>query len=73
MKTQLDITDQIEFVKTAAATKMFWDGVKTYGTKEHALRAYDSRTIDEAIEMLKNAVRYSVFKRDGEVVVEVTQ
>lgn len=70
MKTNMTLADKIESAKTAAATKMFWAGVKTYGSKGHALRAYDSQTVEEAIEMLKNAVRYSIYKLNGEVIVQ---
>mgnify|MGYP001612919409 CR=1 FL=1 len=69
MKTNMTLADKIESVKTAAATKLFWACVETYGSKGQALRAYDSQTVEEAIEMLKNAVRYSIYKLNGEVVV----
>jgi hypothetical protein len=69
MNTNLTLADKIESVKTTTATKMFWAGVNTYGSKAQALRAYDSQTVEEAIEMLKNAVRYSICKLNGEVVV----
>lgn len=66
----MTLQDKIEFVKTSEATRMFWDGVKTYGNKGNALRAYDSKSELEAIEMLKNAVKYSIFKLNGEVIVQ---
>jgi sulfur carrier protein ThiS len=62
--------EKIESVKTAIATRMFWDGVKIYGSKGQALRAYDSQTVEEAIEMLKTAAHYSIFKVNGEIVIQ---
>lgn len=70
MKTNLTLAEKIESVKTATATKMFWAGVESYGGKGQALRAYDSASVEEAVEMLKNAVQYSIFKMGGEVVVQ---
>ena len=49
---------------------MFWDDVKVYGSKGQALRALDCYTVEEAIEMLKEAISLSVFKINGEVVVQ---
>mgnify|MGYP003333606416 CR=1 FL=1 len=70
MKTNNELNQAIETAKTAKATALFWDDVKVYGSKAAALRALDCLNIEEAIEMLKNAVKYSVFKRDGKVVVQ---
>lgn len=60
---------KIESVKRAKAHKLYWDDVKRYGSEGHALRALDCRERDEAIAMLAAVQRVSVFKYDGEIVV----
>ena len=68
MKFSLEQT--VDKVKAAAARKSFWEGVKVYGSKWHALRAYDSQTVEEAVEMLKESIKIRIYKSNGNVVVE---
>lgn len=67
----MTIADKIDAVTYAAAHRKFWDSVKSYGGKREALRAYDCQTIEEAIQMLSRVIPFSIYKMNGEVIVEV--
>jgi hypothetical protein len=61
---------QIEQVKRAKATSLYWNDVKDYGSEAHALRALDCTTRQEAIDMLTAVQTVSVFKREGRIVIQ---
>lgn len=64
------MNEQINEVRTAKASKLFWDDVKVYGSEGAALRALDCRDCNEAIAMLSAVQTVSVFKRDGRIVLQ---
>jgi hypothetical protein len=76
MKTNNELETAIETVKTAKATNCFHELVKEYGTLANCLNALDCRhgttseRIAEAIATIKIGVKYSIFKRDGKVVIQ---
>lgn len=61
---------KIKTVRRAAATRRFWAGVGVYGGVWNALRAYDSTSIREAILMLENSIKISIYKSGGQIIVE---
>ena len=63
-------TNEIDGVKRAKATALFWNDVKAYGNEAHALRALDCKTRKEAIEMLSAVQTVSVFKREGRIIIQ---
>ncbi len=65
-----ELKQAVKAVQMAKADKAFWGDVKTYGGTSPALRALDSISIEEAVEMLAVVQPFSIFKRDGKVVVQ---